>query len=275
MKKLFNPLIKKLVTIKAGWPVAQSIIRLGEWFRYERSLYEHKIAEEKLKKIFSDLTVRSGLFKGLKYPEFTSFGSSLFPKLSGSYESELFDTLSVFQANKYKKIIDIGCAEGYYAVGLASKFSTSIVYAFDIDETAQKLTTAMAAINDVTDRVIVRGECSRNWLGNEDFSDRSLIICDCEGYEKELFVKENINNLENCDMVIEMHPMYIPEIRNYLVDLFKPTHHLQIVSSKDDAGKMFELDGSWNDLSKLEKLKLVQEGRAFTMDWLIAVSKYK
>jgi len=64
-------------------------MRIAEWFRYERSLLDHKIAKNTLITYFNDLVVRDVFFKGLKYSGFNSFGSSLFPKLSGTYVNEL------------------------------------------------------------------------------------------------------------------------------------------------------------------------------------------
>jgi hypothetical protein len=40
-------------------------------------------------KLFPDLLVAKGPFKGLKYPSMHTFGSAFFPKLLGAYESEL------------------------------------------------------------------------------------------------------------------------------------------------------------------------------------------
>src|SRR5436190_882004 len=66
-----------------------------------------------------DKKVLGGIFKGLQYPRFESSGSGLVTKLLGSYENELHPFIQQLGANKYTEIIDIGCAEGYYAVGLA------------------------------------------------------------------------------------------------------------------------------------------------------------
>jgi hypothetical protein len=131
----------------------------------------------------------------------------------------------------------------------------------------------MSKLNGVDDRVLVRGECTSDWLENENFSNRTLIICDCEGFEKSLFVSENIGNLKNCDLIIELHPMFIRDVKYYLTSIFQSTHYIQIVSSKDDSRKIFELGEIYQNFSYLEKLKLVQEGRMYTMDWLVAISK--
>jgi hypothetical protein len=248
--------------------------KIYEFLRYRKSLYEHSESDKKLKILLGDLTVRDGFMKGLKYPEFKSFGSSIFPKLTGTYENELHQTFETFGEKKYSCIVDIGCAEGYYAVGLASHFKNANIFAFDIDENAQKLCKEMSKLNKVEDRVFVRQECTRELLRELVGHKKSLIISDCEGFERHFFVKQMINDLVNCDLIIELHPMNEKDVKNYLQELFKETHSISYISSYDDKRKMFELGDQYKELSDLDKLKLVQEGRSFTMDWLIAKSKY-
>jgi hypothetical protein len=50
---------------------------------------EQFVSTENLKQLFNDLTVRTGFMKRMKYQGFSSYGSSIFPKLSGTYECEL------------------------------------------------------------------------------------------------------------------------------------------------------------------------------------------
>ena len=169
--------------------------------------------------------------KGLKYPGFSSYGSSIFPKLSGTYESELTDLFFKLEGNNYSCIVDVGSAEGFYAVGLALRFKEAKVYAFDISETAQQLCKEMAALNNVSDRVDVRQECIAENLATLVNGQKALIICDCEGYERHLFDGENINKLEHSDLIIELHPMHEKDVKEYLYQLFVDTHSIEYVSS--------------------------------------------
>ena len=95
--------------------------------------------------------VLSGPFVGMDYVQ-QATGSALMPKLLGSYEAELHETLEKIAATEYAAIIDIGCAEGYYAIGLAMRLPNAQVYAFDIDPEARELCTAMARLNGVEER---------------------------------------------------------------------------------------------------------------------------
>jgi len=270
MKKVLSPFVEFLVSNKYTWNICFFIIRFAEWLRFERSCLDHQKTDQTLIKYFNDLMVKDGFFVGLKYPGFNSFGSSLFPKLSGSYESELLPILKKIESTKYQSIVDIGCAEGFYANGLALKFPHSNIYAFDKEEFAQQLCKQMSILNNVNNRVIVGGLCTSEWLSSFDFAQKSLIICDCEGFEMGLFDQFCISNLSRCDLIIELHPMYERNVKQYLIDLFKNTHQLVFISSFDDSRKIFDLPSQYSSFNNLEKIRLVQEGRAFTMEWMIA-----
>ena len=64
--------------------------------------------------------------------------SSCVPKLIGSYEEEVHPIIEEIIRRRYSIVVNIGCAEGYYAVGFALRIPDAIVYAFDVDTTAQQ-----------------------------------------------------------------------------------------------------------------------------------------
>ena len=269
-KKIISPLLTLMVSNKITWKIISFYLRMGEWMRYQRSIYENKLTEERLKIYFKDRIVRNGFFKGMKYVSFQAIGSSLFPKLLGSYEIELYPTFLKYQQKHYANILDIGCAEGYYAVGLALRFPHSKIFGYDIDKKALELCADLAKQNAVQDRVFLSQECTASTLETFTYSDRTLIICDCEGYERQLFNTSNICKLKEADLIIELHSFVERDIKEYLVDLFSNTHKLSIISSHDNDRKMFDFEFSLQDLTPSQRLKAIEEGRPFTMDWLIA-----
>lgn len=97
-----------------------------------------------------DYVVKNGPFRGMKFPKGELLKSSAFsPKLIGSYESELHSVIVRMLKISYTKVVNIGSAEGYYAVGLALKIPSAKVYAYDIDLEATKLLEENAAANSV------------------------------------------------------------------------------------------------------------------------------
>lgn len=224
---------------------------------------------------FKSLQVLHGPFKGMKYPKTQAIGSAIFPKLIGSYESEIHSNIeNLLSHNNYSEIIDVGCAEGYYAVGMAMRSPKSKIYAFDTNKEARNLCLEMARLNHVSDKVFVRSTLTPEILNNFNFTKRGLIICDCEGYEYSLFNEINLNNLSNCDLIIETHDLKNIEISTYLKKIFSSTHEVQSVYSIDDIQKALNYDYPELDNEKLEeKKRIFREWRAAIMEWIICTPK--
>jgi hypothetical protein len=182
----------------------------------------------------------------MQYPSYTAMGSAIYPKLFGSYESELFPVIEKAISTPYKTIVDVGCAEGYYAVGFAIKNQNAKLYAYDINSQALEQCRKMATLNKVDKKITFEAECNADTLQNFDFTEKSLIICDCEGYELNLFNTSNISNLKNCDILIELHDLYNEEISYRLHQLFSSTHQLEYIHSE-------------NTFKRLDKLNLIQQ----------------
>ena len=82
--------------------------------------------------------------------------STILPRLIGSYEAELHDTIQKLAHRGYQRVVNIGCGEGYYAVGLARLLPAAQVFALDPDPVARSLCQSLAELNDVTNRVTIR-----------------------------------------------------------------------------------------------------------------------
>lgn len=184
------------------------------------------------------LVVRNGPFAGLVYPGFQSAGSVLLPKLLGSYESELNAVISEVIDTAYPTILNIGSGEGYYAVGLAVRSVHSFVCAYDIDPKARELCRQMAAINGVTDRVVVEPAIDEIGLSQFRFSSRSLIIADCEGEERMLFTPKSAANLAGTDLLIEAHDFEGDVISERLPLLFRSSHEVRVIECLSDDQKV-------------------------------------
>ena len=102
-----------------------------------------------------------------------------------------------------------------------------------------------------------------------------MIVFDCEGFERHLFTKETIDSLMYSDLIIELHPMHEKDVKEYLHDIFVETHTIDYTTSYDDDRKIFEIPPVYSSLSKIDKIKIVQEGRAFSLDWMIAKANHK
>lgn len=215
--------------------------------------------------------VLAGPFKGMKYPTLVSNCSQVAPKIIGSYESELDSILeTICKDPNYAKVLDIGCAEGYYAIGLLRRMPKVSMYAYDIDAMSRQFCMDMAKTNGVDNRLIMGEFCSPETLQNFDFNKKSLIVCDCEGYEIELFNSSNVKNLHNCDLLIELHDLFNPAITPTLTSIFKDTHTITLITSE------YKDSSNYPILSSFEKSYadlIISESREGEMQWAFLQSK--
>lgn len=276
MKSLVKNLISKAVQNNSVWAILDAtIIRLATFAANERKRSAEKTVvkpslniQNEIKTLSPELTVLNGPFKGMRYPEFKSIGSALAPKVLGSYERELHQVLEKICLIDYSEIVDVGCAEGYYAVGLAMRIPTAKVFAFDTNKDAINLCQQMAQLNNVADRLITDSFCDAGGLQSIPFTKRALIISDCEGYEKDLFTKEVVPILATHDLLIELHDFMDIEISSVIRQRFEATHSITKIQSIDDITKAQTYN--YNELSRYslkERRILLAENRPHIMEW--------
>jgi hypothetical protein len=179
----------------------QAVRSRGHQMRYLQS-----IGMSELTKRYIELygtVVRRGPFAGMVYPLNAAINRHSIPRLLGSYESELHPWLEQLQQRKYDCVIDIGTAEGYYAVGLARLLRVP-VYAFEPEPQERALCELMARLNGVSDLIHMR-----SLFGASDIADfvsrRALVLCDCEGFEEQIFTPSTVQRVENWDTLVELH----------------------------------------------------------------------
>jgi hypothetical protein len=214
------------------------------------------------------LEVKRGLFAGMQYnPE--ASGSVLVPKLLGSYEAELEDTIISLLERGYSAVVDIGCAEGYYAVGLARRMPGVSIYAYDTNPHAQKLCLALAELNNVSSQVKVRGTAEFAQLTATLGTQKTLVVCDCDGCESFILDPEKLPSLSQTDVLVEVHDYLDETITPTLRRRFESTHEIQYIASvMKDPTKYPEL----NYLSPEDQQKVINEYRP-QQGWLIMTTK--
>ncbi|MGM0609190.1 MAG: methyltransferase [Candidatus Muiribacteriota bacterium] len=235
---------------------------------------EKELITKALSEISPERKVKNGPFKGMIYPESKSVGSSFFPKILGSYEAELHDIIKKILSNNYHSIVDIGCAEGYYAVGLAMQLKDTFIYAYDQDPDAISLCKKMYNLNNVDHKRVHFGSfCTPDTLKSLNLQN-SLIICDCEGYEKNIFTESLVQSLKKNDFLIETHDCIDINISTQIYNALKETHDIEIIESIDDILKAKYYN--YNELENYtleEKKILLAEKRKSIMEWFYAVPK--
>jgi len=146
--------------------------------------------------------VISGPFCGMRYINEVVWGP-IEPKWFGTYEQELHPIIIRIIDEKYDTIIDVGSAEGYYSVGLAMVMPQSIVHSFEIDPLSRFQQARLAKLNNVTNIKLHR-YCRHQDI-DRVFSGRTLLICDIEGFERELLEPKKSASLRYIDVLVELH----------------------------------------------------------------------
>jgi SAM-dependent methyltransferase len=246
----------------------------GATLSLERKMYNHHVqrvrreAGERAHAATGGI-VASGLFCGLKLDKFTSWGSDQLSTITGQYERELHAVIGRACELDYDRYLDIGCANGIYAVGVARLAPRATVIAFDIDDAARLATTRNARLNGVEERVLVEGLASPQSLASYiRQGGRCFVIVDIEGAELELIDPATCPDLATTDLLIELHGD-IPEAISEFKRRFGATHAAYVISRQarspfeQHCGAFASEDDAWIAVS---------EGRGFTRDnWLFLV----
>jgi hypothetical protein len=214
-------------------------------------------------------TVAAGPFVGMKFTVGESEGCFL-PKLLGCYEAELHQHWAALRRDrKYVTIIDIGAAEGYYAVGLARMFPEATVVARDTNATSQPMLRELARMNGVADRVDVGG-----LFGHADFAPYAnqpvLVLCDIEGAEKDLLDPAKAPELERFDIVAEVHEGMDPTLPSLLSGRFGKTHDIIGVR---DLPRTVIFPPRYQPRDSIDRLVSMWEFRSSPTPWLVMRAK--
>jgi FkbM family methyltransferase len=248
--------------------------------------------------------VQQGPFAGMRYVDH-AVGSAFIPKLLGIYERELNACIEQSCAMRFPLIIDIGAAEGYYAVGMALRVPGARVIAFEMEENGRTALREMAGLNGVIveehgatsrehgagsgngqrlevksqrsgqsleqkPRVELHGKCEFENLQEALASaERSLVICDVEGYEEILLVPEKIPALARATLLVEMHDCFRHGLTELVAERFAPTHNVQRIWAEPRAQTDFPFTSIGTRLMPSRYLDwAVSEWRPTRMSWL-------
>lgn len=207
--------------------------------------------------------ISHGPFAGMIYAVDASEGAYIARRM-GCYEASLHPVIETIVARAYPLVIDIGCAEGYYAVGLARRMPKAQVWARDADPKAQALCATLAAANAVTDRVQIGGLIDGAAL-SICTTQPTVIICDIEGAEGDLLNPETAPGLLTADILVEVHEGMHPGLLASLTARFTHSHSISRIDRKlDDAA----LPAWMENLSDLDRLLALWEWRASPTPWL-------
>ena len=213
------------------------------------------------------LIVQRGPFRSMRYVD-QSVGSTLVPKWLGTYERELWDCIEEAIVLPFDTVINVGTAEGYYAVGLAIRMPKARIIAFEMDPPARHLLSAMMALNGIENQVTIGNVCSREDLvATLRNSEMTLVVCDAEGSEAILLDPIRVPRLQHCHILVELHDFLIPGLSEEIRDRFRRTHSVRHILQEARHRSEFPYGTAYTKFVPSSIDLALSEGRPCKMAW--------
>jgi hypothetical protein len=244
LKNLIVPARRRNIRRVAAWTAAQA-----------------ELAE----KVSPDGRVLAGPFRGMWLP-FRGVSSPMSPYLAGTYERELREAMDEVIGFEPTHAIDIGAAEGYYAVGLATRLPECQIEAFESSRPARMTLRHVADRNAVREsQVTIHGTCTVAGLARV-VDPGCLIISDCEGAELELLDPEQIPELADVVLVVECHDFIAPQATEKICERFSRSHTSEVIPALQREAMRPE---HLHHLTAEEELEATVERRPAGMQWAV------
>ena len=234
----------------------------------------YQAAKNKARQILEEkygLVVAHGPFKGMKLSKDVWWQKNdRITQILGIYEKHVLERLRLFSMQGANRFVDIGAADGYFAIGMAYSKMYSKVFAFEIEKLAQDMIKENAIRNRCSDVVSVFGEAHYSSL-EKLVSDgiKTTLLIDIDGAEYRLLDEKMLSLLSNCYLICELHPWMVDNgyyLQNKLLETARKIFKIELIKRENYSPNIFsELD----DLSDEVRLIAVGEERAKNMEWLV------
>ncbi len=149
-------------------------------------------------------------------------------------------------------------------------FPNAEVFGYDISDEAVELAQRLIDENGLTSTTVTVRDVKPDFWDTFPSEKRTLIICDIEGAELELFDESAARKLAHADLIIELHDFLDGRIKPALLQAFEATHVLEIARESSPNTSKYS---SLQNLPLRECELLLDEGRPCKMEWLVARSK--
>ena len=222
------------------------------------------ILSSKISKIYNN-TVQQGPFKGMIINEDQFWGpGDRSSKILGLYEKEIQDLIVSIQKDKnYSTFVDIGGADGFFAIGSLVNNLFEKCEVFEISKKGRNSIQKNSKKNNVYDSIKIHDKASKRSLIKIDNINNSLILCDIEGGEYELFDEKLINEIYPSDIIIEIHKNKENSLVNF-EKRFTKTYSLTKITQEPRSLKNFKELENINDNNRA---LIMSEGRSGIQEW--------
>lgn len=170
--------------------------------------------------------VRSGPFEGMRYVG-SSPNGHFGKELLGTMELEIIPFVRRLLVGDHDVFINIGAAEGYYAVGFALRSAIPKVIAYEGNRFGRILVRHMARRNGVAAKIETLGYCEADELARVMSPyQRPALLVDIEGYEAKVLDPAVNPHLARATLLVELHEWDAP-VADILRARFEATHSIE------------------------------------------------
>jgi len=212
--------------------------------------------------------VASGPFNGMKLlPDMSWKDGNTGTKVLGCYEQELHvfleeEIVRLNALDRPARILDVGCSEGYYAVGMALRVKDAEIVAVDNAQSALNMCNVAAIENKVSFETRLDIPF--------DFQP-DLVISDCEGYEEDFIDLEKFPGLKTSSLVVECHDSSLrPNLSQNIAERLDDTHNIGFIFEGFRDPNQFQL---LKGMHSTARWIAISEGRPCQMHWMLARPK--
>ena len=211
--------------------------------------------------------IQSGPFKGTRLSRNFAWGdANVGAVVLGCYEAQLSSAFEDLVSGHPDIVVNIGSAEGTYAVGLARRLPEARIVAVDVEPLAADAVRENAALNDVGGQIdIVLGMSPAQLELRLVRADRPAVVIDCEGCERMFLDPVAVPSLLRCHILVEVHELLVPGIGATLRRRFSMTHDIEVIEESARNPHQYDILRS---MPSIDKWLVVCEGRENSMEWL-------
>lgn len=231
--------------------------------RYRRKI-SHQIAT------LHGHVIQHGPFAGMSIDEASHWSSGdKATMVLGLYECEVLKVLTQLSSS-YGLFINLGAADGYYAIGSVFGGLFPRAVAFEITQEGQSSIRLSAEKNKVSHLVQVLGKAEKNFTDNfsRDELHGAVVLCDIEGGEFDIFDSNSFRALKDCSLIVELHEwdQDAKQRVEQLIERSSSTHlHYFLRTGQRDLTLFPELQ----NLDDNTRWLLCSEGRPYHMRWVV------
>lgn len=178
--------------------------------------------------------VVAGPFRGMRIVLSPLSRRHLLGYILGSQERELHEAIARIIDRGYHRIVNVGAADGYYAVGLALRLPSARLEAFEALPEFHALIQRSVRLNGVANRISLSGRCDAAELRQSlrRAGRRPLLLMDIEGGEKDLLDPQAVPELRQADILVETHDAFVPQVTDALIERFWRTHDVECYTAQ-------------------------------------------